>query len=108
MKITKTQLKQIIKEEIESVLSEGRYEEIDPDEFKSTLQGNMEELSQEELAAILQGEKIADPMNPATFQAPGTLIPLGKKNQFVYFKDFYGPVLRAPVGAQETETEAEV
>jgi hypothetical protein len=108
MKITKTQLKHIIKEELESVLSEGRYEEVDRDEFKSTLQGNMESLTQQELEAILPGEKIADPMNPATFQASGALIPLGKKDQFVYFKDFYGPVLRAPIGTQETQPETEV
>ena len=106
MKITKAQLKQIIKEEIESVLSEGRYEEIDRDEFKSTLQDNMEPLSQQDLEAILPDERIADPMNPATFQ--GALIPLGSKDRFVYFKDFYGPVLRAPVSGEETEVEATV
>ena len=106
MKITKAQLKQIIKEEIESVLSEGRYEEIDRDEFKSTLQDNMEPLSQQDLEAILPDERIADPMNPAFPNL--THLYRQNKNQFVYFKDFYGPVLRAPVGAQETETEAEV
>ena len=90
----------------EEIVTEGRYEEIDRDEFKSTLQGSMEPLSQQDLEAILPDEKIADPMNPATFE--GALIPLGQKDQFVYFKDFYGPVLRAPIGGEETEVETQV
>ena len=154
MKITKAQLKQIIKEEIlqlemfdtgsadseeiarmraecekaggkwvsedstgkygycsksameEEIVTEGRYEEIDRDEFKSTLQGSMEPLSKQDLEAILPDETIADPMDPTTFE--GALIPLGQKDQFVYFKDFYGPVLRAPIGGEETEVEATV
>tara|TARA_R110002012_G_C11497104_1_gene596887 strand:+ start:448 stop:888 length:441 start_codon:yes stop_codon:yes gene_type:complete len=139
MKITKSQLKQIIKEELEATIVEetkvknpGKYikgarakagvdpdgdgvpsgddshpydgaqnegleedvgQKVDRNIYKQQLRGKMDPLSKEELEKILPGELIADPMNPATFSRPGTLIPLGKKDGKAYFKTEYGPVM---------------
>ena len=74
-------------------LKEDVGQKVDRNTYKQQLRGKMDPLSKEELEKILPGELIADPMNPATFSRPGTLIPLGKKDGKVYFKTEYGPVM---------------
>ena len=150
MKITKAQLKQIIKEEISSLIEtyeskmscemkggtwhrktgdgpgEGEcsfgdvadrphleeeideniappliapdYDEVDHETYRTKLRGKMAPFSQEELQALLPNERIADPMNPSTFNQPGAFIPLGKTDLFVYFKTSDGPILRMAIG----------
>jgi len=91
-------LEEEIDENIAPPLITPDYDEVDHETYRTKLRGKMAPFSQEELQALLPNERIADPMNPSTFNQPETFIPLGKTDLFVYFKASDGPILRMAIG----------
>ena len=92
MKITKRQIRRIIKEALEDL--SGQYEEVPRTTWKNELQGRMDPLSKEELQSMFPNERIADPQRPGSM-GNDDLMPLGRQGGFVYFKTKYGPILKS-------------
>ena len=92
MKITKRQLRRIIKEQLKDLT--GQYEEVPREIWRNELTGRMDPLSKQELQSILPNERIADPQRPG-LMGNDELMPLGRKGGFVYFKMKHGPILKS-------------